>query len=320
MARAFDGVDDQITFSAGTTALIARGAVTYLVYVRFKSNHRGGLLSGTETGTRKMGCNPFDNGHVFFAVNGSVGSNFDYSTFLNEYVIVGYGKASGNGATVTEHLWRSGSGWTHTDLGTIDASAGSTIDAWVTGLFDSGQLLHADIAVQALYASKLSNAAIDAAGLQTNLTAWNSLTPAALWSFNQASVGTAVTDLTGGGADQTALTGTAVADEPAGFTNSLNQVVTLGLQSTTDTPFAVTGAKYATLGLQATTDVPFAITAVKVASLGLITTLDTPLAMSIGPVPPDASHTSGPQRATHTAGPQRATNYSGPQRATSYRG
>ena len=43
--------------------------------------------------------------------------------------------------------------------------------------------------------------------------------PMGLWDFNQAAVGTAVTDLTGGGADQTAIVGTTVVsgDDPPGW-------------------------------------------------------------------------------------------------------
>lgn len=228
MARHFDGSDDQIVFAAGATALLARGAVTYLAFVRFASNHRGGLLDATDGGFRKMGCNPFDNGHLFFNVDGSVGwSSWDYSTFLNEYVIVGFSKDTGNAATVTGHLWQGGV-WDHEDLGTIDAAAGSTIDQILMGNF-SGDHLHGDLAVVALYPAKLGNAAIEAAGLDTSLGGWEGLSPAALWGFNQADPGDAVPDLTGGGADSSAITGTTITDDPVGFSFSTGVTATLDL-------------------------------------------------------------------------------------------
>ena len=53
--------------------------------------------------------------------------------------------------------------------------------------------------------------------------------PIVLWDFNQASTGTAVTDLTKGGADQSAIVGTAVSttDDPPGWAFGLGTRQTL---------------------------------------------------------------------------------------------
>jgi hypothetical protein len=252
VARHFDGVDDEITFGAGGAALVARGALTYLAFVRFTSNHRGGLIDASDLGFRKLGCNPFNNGHLFFSVNGSVGwSSWDYSTFLAEYVIVGFTKQAGNGATVTGHLWQGGV-WDHEDLGTVDAAVGSTIDTIVMGLF-SGDRLHADLAVAALYASALSNATIDAAGLPASMAAWDDLAPAALWDFDQDDAGDPVPDVSGGGADSTAIVGTTITDQPAGFSSSLGTLATLDLVAPSPTmSTAAAAASTATLTLSPT--------------------------------------------------------------------
>lgn len=256
MARHFDGVDDHVTLSAGATGLLARGALTYLAYVRLASNHRGGLYEALEGGLRRTGANPFDNGKIFFAVNGSVGwGTWDYSTFLNEWVIVGWSKPSGNGATVTGHLWQGGT-WDHEALGTVDAAAGSTIDSIVSGRFGS-DFLHGDKAVEALYASNLSSAAIEAAGLPTSLAGWLDLTPAAAWKYNQADLGGStfdpVVDLTAGAADQTAITGTSVSTDPPGFSYSLGSTGTLDLAAAAATMTAAgVASSSASLGAVAT--------------------------------------------------------------------
>lgn len=57
--------------------------------------------------------------------------------------------------------------------------------------------------------------AIENAGLHTAYQNWIDATPGAAWRFNQSSTSTAVVDDTGNGADQTAITGTTVVDDPA---------------------------------------------------------------------------------------------------------
>jgi hypothetical protein len=47
---------------------------------------------------------------------------------------------------------------------------------------------------------------------------WLAGNPAAAWQFNQASTSDSVTDLTGGGADQTGISGTTVVTDPVGWT------------------------------------------------------------------------------------------------------
>jgi hypothetical protein len=92
-------------------------------------------------------------------------------------------------------------------------------------------------------ADTTGDAALEAAGLHTSLQKWVDATPSALWAFNQDAVTTAVTDLTGGGANQTARTGTTVVtgDDPPGFS------FTLGGGDQTVTPSAVaTGEAFGT--------------------------------------------------------------------------
>jgi hypothetical protein len=81
------------------------------------------------------------------------------------------------------------------------------------------------MAVAAVWNVALSDVQVQA--LSTNLktadwlnTSLVGTAPQGLWEFNQASTGTAIQDLTGGGANQSAITGTTVTtgDDPPGWT------------------------------------------------------------------------------------------------------
>lgn len=145
--------------------------------------------------------------------------------------VIGISKAGG-AATPRLHRKVLGSGsWTHTDgsasVGTNAATAVNiTFNAFQDG--SGGWLWY--IGSAAMFLSNLSDT--DYVNIESNhTTAWiyNNLSPAALWDFNQASTATAVTDLTGGGANQTALSGTSVAvgNDPPGWVFGVSSAATV---------------------------------------------------------------------------------------------
>jgi hypothetical protein len=75
------------------------------------------------------------------------------------------------------------------------------------------QALDGDMALGALWARALGVSEFDR--LPTGLAAWSSLAPTAAWLLDQQSIGQAVMDWTGGGANQTAIAGTSVSPESA---------------------------------------------------------------------------------------------------------
>lgn len=87
-----------------------------------------------------------------------------------------------------------------------------------------------DIALQAFFDYRLSNAQIKAA-FTANLSDLMALSPAGCWPLNQASTSDAVTDATGNGANQTSLTGTTVVANPPGYSFSLTPPVIEGAGS-----------------------------------------------------------------------------------------
>jgi hypothetical protein len=217
MGRRFDGVDDELTFAIGNLATIPTIAFSYGVLWSPLSNHRGGLVKLTQAGSIQVGCNPFDGaGHLFFSVNGSVDAG-DYLADLTLWRQDWFTKPAGNGVQVRHHRYRYSTGlWVHADLGAVNI--GGAADSMVIGLFAAGQFLHADLAVEAFYATDFADATLEASGVVASLPAWQALaSPRGIWAFNQTSVTDPVLDLTGGGADQSARVGTTVTGDPPGF-------------------------------------------------------------------------------------------------------
>ena len=121
--------------------------------------------------------------------------------------------------------------WVHSAAATVDNAVAPGAGGAVRfrGIFDP--VPHARIAARAYWSNSLpwsadaaGDMAIENAGLHTALQNWVDAAPGALWGFDQATVSTAVADLTGNGADQTSITGTVVVtgDDPPGFDFTLS--------------------------------------------------------------------------------------------------
>ncbi|MGE5828097.1 MAG: hypothetical protein ACM30G_06980, partial [Micromonosporaceae bacterium] len=180
------------------------------------SSHRGGIVKLTQGGSVQAGCNPFDGaGHLFFSVNGS-GDAGDYVADVGLWRQDWFSRPSGN-VQLRHHKYRyAAPGWAHTDLGVV-GNGGVANEAMVVGLFAAGQYADLSIAAMAWYAADLADATLEASTVLTSYPGWLSLTPVGAWKFNQASVLTSVSDDSGNGADQSAISGTSVTDDPAGF-------------------------------------------------------------------------------------------------------
>lgn len=228
MSRAFDGIDDVITFSAGAAASLQNGAFTMAFLVKLNANHRGGLYSGTATGTRRLGVNPFDNNEIFINLTGSGFTSVNYSALIGGWAVIAFTKASGSNP-VRAHIYDYDTAvWSHSDLASL-ANGSGTVDTILVGSFDPGQFLNANVAAYGLWTgTALADASFEASGgFQTSLANWFNLTPSVLWRFNQASTADPVDDLMGSGANQSAIVGTTVSvDDPPGFSYALVATVT----------------------------------------------------------------------------------------------
>ena len=226
MSRQFDtsGGADYITFSPGG-APADQGPFTIAVLA--KANTVAGftmwMARGNKTGTAIWGfLTTNSSGPKLFAENDFGDGVAGLSTSWRWYVM---SKAAGNVAPRI-HVWDLSSAWSHTDNTAGVGDGTGPIDVIYVGGNGSGSLgWRGSIAVVAAWGSQLNDAAIEAACTLSASATFNA-TPAWMIRLNQASTATSVTDDTGGGGDQSAITGTSVdADDPPGYSYALTSNV-----------------------------------------------------------------------------------------------
>lgn len=246
MSRSFDPTAgaDSITFSPGT-APPDQGPITVAVLAKAASltGWTGWMISGRKSGSGIWGFLTSNNaGPKLFAENDFGSGVSGLATGWRWYVMT---KASGS-AIPRIHVWDLSSAWTHTDNTSAVADGTGPIDTLILGSNGTNGW-RGSIAVAAAWTSVLTDAAIEAA---MTLKASDTLGAAPTWMvrLNQASTATAVTDDTGGGGNQTAIAGTTIDTDPAGYDYSLTVSAT---PNGIAVPVAA-GAPTAALGLSAT--------------------------------------------------------------------
>jgi hypothetical protein len=220
--REFDGVDDVIITASGGLGQIVNGAFTWVLLVKPTT------LAGPEAMAMSAGPGAsdvidgvYDNGAGVIARAGTFGGDkfFGVGMTASAWQVIGYAHPAGT-TTCRGHRKVLGSGsWTHVDTssGTL-ANISESVDNWRFGQFPDGTgEKDMRLAVVAFWkGTALTDT--DYVNIESNATTAfvQSLSPSALWEFNQASTGTAVDDLIGT-ADQSSITGTTVigGDDPA---------------------------------------------------------------------------------------------------------
>ena len=226
MSRQFDtsGGADSITFSAGGAAP-DQGPITIAVLAKSFSvaGFTMWMARGTKTGTAIWGMLTSNNsGPKIFAENDFGNGVAGLSTSWRWYVMT---KASGS-ALPRIHVWDLSGAWSHTDNSANVADGSGPIDTIIVGSAGSGANgWRGSIAVEAVYTTAMNDAAVEAAFTLSAAAAFNA-SPSWMIRLNQASTATSVTDDTGGGGNQTAISGTSVdADDPPGFSYALTNNV-----------------------------------------------------------------------------------------------
>lgn len=225
MSRDFDafGAGDSITLSAGALAAVAGGPFSIAVLHRPISQFAG-LHHSAKTGSTQYELWG-EGGSGIFTLPGGFGSGPAIN--INRWQITGAGKNGGNvlGRFHLVELEGPNTGvWTHPDAtggNWPDWSLG--IDALIIG---TGQRKGAgQIAAVAVWTTNFSNTDWETLIGFTQAQMWFNQHPAGMWLLNQTSTATAVQDVTGNGANQTALAGTTVsALEPPGWSYALSSL------------------------------------------------------------------------------------------------
>lgn len=214
--RRWDGVDDRITLSIGGCDVVS-GPMTALALVRpddlGKWQHVLALV--TSGGTVSTAFGIANNNHVFVDTNNSTSAQTAAVAVAaaDEYAIIGFSTATGT-AAVRLHYYRfSTTTWAHADASGTYAKGSSVAggEVWLSG----SDVYDGDQAAVVLLNTNLSvDADVEAFAAVSGLDEWGAHASAVGgWRLNQAATSTAVTDDTGNGADQTAITGTTVVAE-----------------------------------------------------------------------------------------------------------
>lgn len=279
MSRQFDttGGTDSITFAVGN-APPDQGPITIGVLAKSASvaGYTGWMVAGRKSGTAVLGFLTSNNaGAKLFAENDFGNGVSGLSTSWRWYVMT---KAAGS-AVPRMHIWDLSGAWTHTDNSANVGDGTGPIDTLLVGSQNgSSNGWRGSIAVVAMFTSALDDAGVEA---DFTLSAAHLLAASPSWMvrLNQASTSTSVTDDTGGGGDQTALTGTSVdANDPPGYDYSLtpptfNGSGSLDLTQTLAGSGLVTYATTATAGLTQTLTGSGLVTYATTATTGLTQTL-----------------------------------------------
>lgn len=205
--RTFAG-NEVVAFTKATIAFT--GAFTFLTLIRL--NAAGDAAYNSMFGGNNSGAFAWQfsrtPANVIQVDPGTGGSTFTL-VGADGWLIVGVTKAAGSVAP-RAHIFKAGA-WTHQNFG----SAQSDLPTWNeprVGWSSATDPLNADVHWTAAWNSELTDGNIEgilSGGFMDDF-ALSALAPDALWYFDQAAVGTSVSDLTGHGNDQSSRTGTAV--------------------------------------------------------------------------------------------------------------
>lgn len=216
--RHFDGVDDKITTSPVTPNFLGHGTLAALWRPDDTGNH--GIVCGDASGFERWVLLPVAGDAVYVQYTGFT----TVHTFsADEWYLTIVTKPAAS-SVIRKHTMPFSTGvWTHADSATTLGDTGGANTAMHFGWsLNANFFLEGDLAVIGIWVDvELSDAECET--LPTGLADWVALSPSGLWPFNQESVGDPVLDITGNGADQTAITGTSVltGDDPPGFNFSL---------------------------------------------------------------------------------------------------
>lgn len=222
MARSFNGTSDYIDLSIGGMASVAAPFTCMAIINRSAVGSRAfaAINSGS---TRRSEFKFNGSGQLQWTLPG-VNDAPVTSLTVNDssgWALVGLSKASGSAAPRGHRYLYTGGTWTHANSGTSVGNPTAGTSFRLGAIATPADYWAGDIAVVGFWNRVLSDAETET--LTAALSDWLALSPSTLFALNQASTGTAITDLTSGGSTQSAISGTSIsASDPPGFSYSLS--------------------------------------------------------------------------------------------------
>jgi hypothetical protein len=216
--RTFDGVDDFITLALGNCG-VAFGAATVAAIIKRSAltGEDQDIIAGYQGAGATNFSWHFAIASEFFGTPNVIfletSAGFSLGTGItvtpaDGQILIACTKASGNVAPRFHKYSFSTETWTHSN-GSVNLNNGAvTSNRLQLGLGAANGFFAGDILIAGFWNEVLDDAAIEA--LIPSLQAFEDSNPDGLWLLNQPNVADDVIDLTGGGADETAITGTTV--------------------------------------------------------------------------------------------------------------
>lgn len=221
--RRFNGAGDFLTFAVGNLVGINAGAFTIAALVKKEADGGFFPMVSAEATTSSRRSLWTTSGDVLMSNTGGFNIVTPVSfAQADGWAVVVVGKAVGEVLT-RGHKGVIGGAWTHV-AGDAGFDDGAIVDNAKIGTWQDGAHWPGLIGAVAMWKRQLSDVEIEM--LSTGATAWVATAPDGMWLLNQTSTDTAVLDVTGNGADQTAIDGTTVelGDDPPGFSFDIDVV------------------------------------------------------------------------------------------------
>jgi hypothetical protein len=211
VARNFDGTDDVLVVSAGGMSAIDGGAATLAFILKLNDTTNGSVINlRTSAGALVVQINA-DSGEWFFETTDSFRSLGTASTADNWHLF-GATKANGNSTPRWHKYVYDTNTFSHGNASSAFNDSSAAVGASGTCQFGRYQSISEyramELAIAGVWDRVLTDAEFE--NLAFSLQAWYASAPAAAWLFDQSATGQTVMDFTGGGANQTSVTGTAV--------------------------------------------------------------------------------------------------------------
>lgn len=206
MPRDFNGSTAQWVGSAGTNG-ITFGTIVAIAKIDVDSVANGVYLN-RDTAANRAGLIRESTNALAARFSGSVSAPTITWTSSDGWVLVAVCKATGTATPrYGKYVYSTGT-WSFEDAGSTTGNANSAFIQTNIGHRANDQRFDGQIAVVGVYDYKLTDDQIKA--LAFTLSAWYAMKPKGLWVFDQADTAIKVIDRSGGGANESSLTGTTV--------------------------------------------------------------------------------------------------------------
>lgn len=212
MPRFFDQTDDRIGLSIGSIGTLTALTIAAIVRLNNEANSIKAIWGAGTSVNPRIVMQISGTELLSLNVNGTARTSTTTILINDGWVFAAVTKAAGT-STGRAHIqkYAAGGAMVHENLSGTSVDPGGTPSAAQIGAANTttpANFYAGDIAIVGVYAAALTDVQLEA--MAYSLPQWWQVAPSGLWVLDQADVGTSVEDMSGGGAHQSAITGTTV--------------------------------------------------------------------------------------------------------------